>query len=78
MKAALRLVAFSLLLWAGGAVAQQEEALLLIAHPAFRDLPARPLPNSEQLANEVLSLPIHPDLDDDEVDRVIEAVLAAV
>jgi putative transcriptional regulator len=41
MKAALRLVAFSLLLWAGGAVAQQEEALLLIAHPAFRDLEYR-------------------------------------
>ena len=52
--------------------------LALHQHPAFRDLPARPLPNSEQLANEVLSLPIHPDLDDDEVDRVIEAVLAAV
>ena len=52
--------------------------LALHQHPAFRDLPVRPLPNSEQLANEVLSLPIHPDLADDEVDRVIEAVLAAV
>ena len=52
--------------------------LALHQHPAFRDLPSRPLPNSEQLANEVLSLPIHPDLDGDEVERVIEAVLAAV
>jgi putative transcriptional regulator len=41
MKAVLRLAAFSLLLWAGGAIAQQEEALLLIAHPAFRDLEYR-------------------------------------
>lgn len=52
--------------------------LALHQHPAFRDLPTRPLPRSEELANEVLSLPIHPDLDDEEVDRVIEAVLAVV
>jgi dTDP-4-amino-4,6-dideoxygalactose transaminase len=51
--------------------------LALHQHPAFRDLNARPLPNSERLASEVLSLPIHPDLDDGEVERVIEAVLAA-
>jgi dTDP-4-amino-4,6-dideoxygalactose transaminase len=52
--------------------------LALHQHPAFRDLPVRALPKSEQLANEVLSLPIHPDLADDEADRVIEAVLAVV
>jgi UDP-2-acetamido-2-deoxy-ribo-hexuluronate aminotransferase len=52
--------------------------LALHQHPAFRDLPARPLPRSEQLANEVLSLPIHPDLDDGEVERVIAAVRAVV
>ena len=52
--------------------------LALHQHPAFRDLNKRPLPNSERLANEVLSLPLHPDLTDEEVDRVIEAVLAAV
>jgi dTDP-4-amino-4,6-dideoxygalactose transaminase len=52
--------------------------LALHQHPAFRDLKKRPLPHSEQLANEVLSLPIHPDLTDDEVDRVIEAVQTAV
>jgi dTDP-4-amino-4,6-dideoxygalactose transaminase len=36
------------------------------------------MPVSERLANEVLSLPIHADLTDDEVDRVIDAVVAAV
>ena len=41
MNAALRLAAASLLFWAGGAVAQQDEAILLIAHPAFRDLEYR-------------------------------------
>jgi dTDP-4-amino-4,6-dideoxygalactose transaminase len=30
------------------------------------------------LANEVLSLPIHPDLRDDEVERVIAAVIEAL
>ena len=48
--------------------------LALHQHPAFRGLAQRPLPVSERLANEVLSLPIHPDLRDDEVDRVIAAV----
>ena len=38
----------------------------------------RPLPVSEQLANEVLSLPMGPDFRDDEIDRVIDAVNAAV
>jgi UDP-2-acetamido-2-deoxy-ribo-hexuluronate aminotransferase len=52
--------------------------LALHQHPAFRDVVARPLPVSERLANDVLSLPIHPDLRDDEVERVIEAVRSAV
>ena len=52
--------------------------LALHQHPAFRDVAARPLPVSERLANEVLSLPIHPDLRDDEVERVIEAVQSVV
>ena len=52
--------------------------LALHQHPAFRDVAARPLPVSERLANEVLSLPIHPDLRDDEVDRVIEAVQSVI
>jgi dTDP-4-amino-4,6-dideoxygalactose transaminase len=47
-------------------------------HPAFKDFDGRSLPVSEMLANEVLSLPIHPDLRDDEVDRVIAAVIEAV
>lgn len=46
--------------------------------PAFNHFPrAGELPVSERLAEEVLSLPIHPDLDDDAVDAVIAEVLAA-
>jgi dTDP-4-amino-4,6-dideoxygalactose transaminase len=46
-------------------------------HPAWSDL-ARPgaLAESEHAAREVLSLPLYPQLTDDEADRVIEAVLA--
>jgi len=47
-------------------------------HPAFKDFDGRSLPVSEMLADEVLSLPIHPDLRDDEVERVIAAVIEAV
>ncbi len=52
--------------------------LALHQHPAFRDYNGRRLPVSETLANEVLSLPIHPDLTDGEVDRVIAAVRTVV
>jgi dTDP-4-amino-4,6-dideoxygalactose transaminase len=52
--------------------------LALHQHPAFKAYNSRPLPVSERLANSVLSLPVHPDLTDDEVDRVAEAVLAAI
>ncbi len=52
--------------------------LALHQHPAFAGINTRPLPVSEQLANEVLSLPMGPDLTDDEVDRVIAAVAVAV
>ena len=52
--------------------------LALHQHPAFKDYDGRHLPVSETLANEVLSLPIHPDLTDGEVDRVIAAVREAV
>jgi dTDP-4-amino-4,6-dideoxygalactose transaminase len=47
-------------------------------HPAFRVFKGRKLPVSEQLASEVLALPMHPDLTDEEVDRVIAAVRQAV
>lgn len=36
-----------------------------------------PLPVSENLAERILALPIHPDLTDDAVDRICDAVLAA-
>jgi len=52
--------------------------LALHQHPAFRDFNGRKLPVSEQLTGEVLSLPMHPDLTDEQVDRVIAAVLAAI
>jgi len=47
-------------------------------HPAFAAFDGRALPASERLAKEVLSLPLHPDLRDDEVDRVIAAVSEVV
>ena len=52
--------------------------LALHQHPAFRAFDGRSLPASEMLANEVLSLPIHPDIRYDEVERVIADVLEAV
>ena len=47
-------------------------------HPAFRHFDGRLLPVSEMLADEVLSIPIHADLRDDEVERVIAAVQESV
>jgi len=52
--------------------------LALHQHPAFHGYDRRRLDVSEQLAREVLSLPIHADLTDEEVDRVIAGVRAAV
>ncbi len=43
-------------------------------HPAFAEVGKRPLPQSERLASTVLSIPMNPDLTDEEVDRVIDAV----
>jgi dTDP-4-amino-4,6-dideoxygalactose transaminase len=51
--------------------------LALHQHPAFKAVPLRPLPVSEAHANSVLSLPVHPDLTDQEVSRVIAAVKSA-
>jgi dTDP-4-amino-4,6-dideoxygalactose transaminase len=48
--------------------------LALHQHPAFRRYDGRDLPVSERLAGEVLSLPLHADLTDGEVERVIAAV----
>jgi UDP-2-acetamido-2-deoxy-ribo-hexuluronate aminotransferase len=47
--------------------------------PAYRDAhDGAALPVSEDLANRILALPIHPDLDDVAVERICDAVLAAV
>jgi dTDP-4-amino-4,6-dideoxygalactose transaminase len=43
-------------------------------HPPYARLPTVPLPNSERLASEILSLPIYPELTDAEVDAVCEAL----
>jgi dTDP-4-amino-4,6-dideoxygalactose transaminase len=48
------------------------------AHPAWSDLHrAGPLHESERAAAEVLSLPLYPQLRDDEAEAVVEAVLTA-
>ncbi|HET7718116.1 MAG TPA: DegT/DnrJ/EryC1/StrS family aminotransferase [Bauldia sp.] len=52
--------------------------LALHEHPAFRHFDGRHLEVSERLTQEVLALPMHPDLGDEEVDRVIAAVRKAV
>ena len=47
--------------------------------PAYRDAhDGAALPVSEDLATRILALPIHPDLDDVAVERICDAVLAAV
>jgi dTDP-4-amino-4,6-dideoxygalactose transaminase len=49
-------------------------------HPAFADRhgAAESLAVSERLADEVLSLPLHPDLTDQEIEMVVDAVRKAV
>jgi dTDP-4-amino-4,6-dideoxygalactose transaminase len=42
--------------------------------PAYRRFASAPLPVTERAADEVLSLPIHEALTDDEIDRVIGVV----
>jgi dTDP-4-amino-4,6-dideoxygalactose transaminase len=46
--------------------------------PAFAALPRGPLPQTERAMREVVSLPLYPQLSNDEAERVIEAVLASV
>lgn len=46
--------------------------------PAFAALPRGPLPETERAMREVVSLPLYPQLSDDEAERVIEAVRASV
>ncbi len=45
--------------------------------PAFASLPRGPAPRHGARVREVVSLPLHPHLDDADVDRVIEAVRAS-
>jgi dTDP-4-amino-4,6-dideoxygalactose transaminase len=45
---------------------------------AYADFPSVPTPNSEKLSEHVVSLPMHPYLDERMQDRIIEAVLKSV
>ena len=45
---------------------------------AYAQFPAVPTPNSEKLSQRVVSLPMHPYLDEPTQDRIIEAVLKSV
>jgi dTDP-4-amino-4,6-dideoxygalactose transaminase len=45
---------------------------------AYAQFPAVPTPNSARLSERVVSLPIHPYLDEPTQDRIIEAVLKSV
>jgi dTDP-4-amino-4,6-dideoxygalactose transaminase len=45
---------------------------------AYAQFPSAPTPNSEKLAQRVVSLPMHPYLDEKTQDRIIEAVLKSV
>jgi dTDP-4-amino-4,6-dideoxygalactose transaminase len=45
---------------------------------AYAQFPAAPTPNSERLSGRVVSLPMHPYLDEPTQDRIIEAVLKSV
>ena len=44
-------------------------------HPAYASLARAGLEQSERLADEVVSLPLYPQLQDDEVERVCEAIV---
>jgi dTDP-4-amino-4,6-dideoxygalactose transaminase len=45
---------------------------------AYAQFPSAPTPNSEKLSKRVVSLPMHPYLDEKTQDRIIEAVLKSV
>jgi len=44
--------------------------------PAYEHLPRVEVPVSERLCAQVVSLPLYPELTDDEAEQVVEAVLA--
>jgi dTDP-4-amino-4,6-dideoxygalactose transaminase len=47
--------------------------------PAYRDAhDGSTLPVSEDLATRIMALPLHPDLTDQDVERICDAVLASV
>jgi dTDP-4-amino-4,6-dideoxygalactose transaminase len=59
-----------------GIEAKIRHPLLLPQHPAHRNFAKGSLPNGERLVNQILSLPIHEKLTDEQVEYVIDAVRA--
>lgn len=43
--------------------------------PAFADLPRQPLPVTESLADSILGLPFHEDLDGETIDRIVDTLI---
>jgi dTDP-4-amino-4,6-dideoxygalactose transaminase len=58
-----------------GIEAKIRHPLLLPQHPAYRTFATKPLPNAERLVKQILSLPIHEKLTNDQVDYVIHEVI---
>ncbi|HEX8828174.1 MAG TPA: DegT/DnrJ/EryC1/StrS aminotransferase family protein [Xanthobacteraceae bacterium] len=48
------------------------------AFSAYRHLPAAPLPNTEAIARQILSLPLYPEMADSDVNDVLEALRGAL
>jgi dTDP-4-amino-4,6-dideoxygalactose transaminase len=48
------------------------------AQKAYRHYPSAPTPVSEKLSKRVISLPMHPYLDEATQDRIVSAVLESV
>jgi perosamine synthetase len=59
-------------------IATSVHYLPLHLQPYYRDRGKVSLPRTEQLFSELLSLPFHPNLEEDEIDRVAESILSFV
>jgi dTDP-4-amino-4,6-dideoxygalactose transaminase len=59
---------------ASGIEVKVRHPLLMSQQPAYRHLRRRTLPNAERLVKQILSLPIHEKLTDDQIDYVAERV----
>jgi len=69
--------AFQAALKAAGVPTMVYYPIPLSRQPAYAHYPSVPTPVSEALSGRVVSLPMHPYLDEDTQDRIIAAVLAS-